>query len=314
MESARKQTAGHSFKERFVAWWEGYELEDVAQQKGGKPTRSRRSSKPLKDSRFTPRVECLNQVWGEGFAAPGDAEFCASLLTPIGLSGQNKVLALAAGLGGPARAVAEAFGCWVDAMDADPELVEAGMELSDAAGMAKRVPVSQFDPESSELAERAYDCVFTRELLHTVADKRSLVGRVEAALKHGGHFLFTDYVVGDGRRNSAGFKEWLESEPSERHVSSVQETSNIVVESGLEPRVVRNITETYLEHITATWSRWQEIVDAINAFKTKREILGHLIDEVTLWTNRAAAIRRGDIQVYSFHATKRRAAQGMSDW
>lgn len=314
MEGEEKQTARHGFKERFAAWWEGYELEDLVKQNGRRSTRPRAREVPLKESRFTPRVECLNQVWGEGFAAPGDAEFCCGLATPVGLTGKHRVLALATGLGGPARAFVEEFGCWVDAMDQDKELVEAGMAMSDAAGLGRRASVSEFNQETTELPERTYDCVFGRELLHALEDKRDLIRRIETTLKYGGHLLFTDYVVGEGRRNSPSFKEWLQAEPKDLFVASVQETSNIIVESGLEPRVVRNISESYLEYITATWSRWQEIVDAINEFSSKTEILGHLVDEVTHWTNRAAAIRRGDIQVYSFHATKRRAAQSMSDW
>ena len=36
--------------------------------------------------------------------------------------------------------------------------------------------------------------------------------------------------------------------------------------------------------------------------------------EGELWTNRSEAIQRGDLKVYSFHATKRTAGIGMSDW
>src|SRR5215469_13451931 len=56
------------------------------------------------------RLTIAQWLWGDGFVMPGDADFVLELVKPFGLTPAMSMLDLSAGLGGPARAIAQAFG------------------------------------------------------------------------------------------------------------------------------------------------------------------------------------------------------------
>ncbi len=301
------------WQHRFTAWWGGYEL--------GRPRRrievadipAHESVPQVRESRVSPAIECLNQVWGEGFSSPGDAEYCCNLVRPIGLTDKLSMLELGAGLGGPARAISKEFGVWITGMELDRTLAAAGMDLSVAAGMGRKVPISPFDPKTAEFPERKFDCVFSKQGFCQIADQRDLAQKIERTLKYGGHLLYTDFVAADGAKGRSSLQQWLDTEPKPLSLVTANESTDILIESGLDPRVARDISDEYAEMITTTWTRWQEIVETINQFANRDQLMRALAQEVELWTNRSEAIQRGALKVYSFHATKRTACKGMSD-
>ena len=303
-----------TFKERLIAWWEGYELQLKVVDDVAIKTKDRDPVETEKESRYSPRIECLIQVWGEGFVSAGDAEFCCDLVRPIGLTDELSMLDLGAGLGGPARAISKEFGVWIAGMENDREFAKIGMEMSTAAGMAKKAPVSIFDPEQADLPERKYDCVFSKELLYRVQDKHELARRIEKSLKYGGHLLCVDFVAAYGRRNKPPLKQWSAEEPTRPFLFTAGQMNDMMIESGLEPRVARDITEDYLEQVKRTWNNWQQIIEAIGEFSNKDDIMQALLSELQLWTRRSEVIEGGDLKVYSFHSTKRSSAKSMSDW
>src|SRR5215469_14219428 len=53
----------------------------------------------------------------------------------------DRILDIGCGIGGPARWVADKFGCHVTGIDLTPEFVEAARRLNDITGMSDRVTV-----------------------------------------------------------------------------------------------------------------------------------------------------------------------------
>ncbi len=306
-----------AWKLRFLAWWEGY---DLAQPQAplahsAKKKRRREDIVPeLRESRLAPRIECKNLVWGEGFTSPGDAAYCCDLVRPAGLTAEHSMLDLGAGLGGPARAFAREFGVWVTGKEIDRELADAGMELSVAAGMARKAPISVFNPKTTEIPDRKFDCIFSKETIFLVADKREFIRKIERGLKSRGNLMFTDFIAADGASGKPNLRQWINSEPGDPHPISAKETTGILAESGLEPRVARDITDEFESMLIATWNNWKDIVETLNTYVNRDELMQELAKETQLWTVRQQAIQSGDLKVYSFYATKRAAGMGMSDW
>ncbi len=303
-----------AWKLRFMAWWEGYEF-DTPKARSVNIDSSAEDAEPvLQESRLAPHIECKNFVWGEGFTSPGNAEYCCDLLRPSGLTAEYSMLDIGAGLGGPARAFAREFGVWVTGMELDREFADAGMEISVAAGMARKAPISVFNPKTTEIPERKFDCIFSKETFFLIPDKRDLMRKIERGLKSGGHLMFTDYVAADSAIGSPDLQQWIDAEPRIPHPIGAAEITEIVSETGLEPRVARDITDEFEAMITASWNNWKEFVERIETYVNRDMLMRELAMETQLWTIRQQAIRNGTLKVFSFHATKRAAGMGMSDW
>ena len=300
------------WKLRLIAWWDGNEV-DKPRATPVKIKRRRAKFEPeLRESCLAPHIECKNFVWGEGFTSPGDAAYCCDLLRPTGLTSEYRrlqyMLDLGAGLGGPARAFAREFGVWVAGMELDRELATAGMELSVAAGMARKAPISVFNPKTTEIPERKFDCIFSKETLFLIAEKRALMRKIERGLKSGGHLMFTDYVAADGAIGKPALQQWIDSEPRIPHLITAAEFTDILTETGLELRVARDITDDFGGMLTKSWNNWKEIVETVDKHVSRDALMQELAKEVQLWTIRQQAIQSGDFKVFSFHATKRAAA------
>src|SRR5947207_639404 len=59
------------------------------------------------------RMTVAQWLWGDGYLMPGGPDFVLELVKPFGLTPAMSTLDLSAGLGGPARAIAQTFGTYV---------------------------------------------------------------------------------------------------------------------------------------------------------------------------------------------------------
>jgi hypothetical protein len=105
------------------------------------------------------RATVAQWLWGPGFIMPGDEHYVLELVKPFGLTPAMSMLDLSAGLGGPARAIAEAYGTYVTGLERSPERAKRGMEMSVTANLGKKATITQFNPESMELRPNSFDCI-----------------------------------------------------------------------------------------------------------------------------------------------------------
>jgi len=294
------------FKQRLKAWWDG---DDVPIEPAGPAPKitveERNGFVEPKQSRFSARIECLNLIWGDGFCGPGDDGFYCDLVRPIGLNSELSMLELGAGLGGGARAIVKEYGVWALGFEEDRELQEAGCEFSESAGLGRKAEICHFQPDTLELPLRKFDCVFAKEFMSRIADKRVLIQQIEKSLKYGSHLFIVDFAIEDGDRGAPGVQKWLKSKDQPRHVLSPNSMAATIVESGLENRVARDITDRYLQLTTDAWRNWQDIVKEIDQFEEREAILKELHGQVRLWTELIDILKTGNLRVFSYHATKR---------
>lgn len=297
------------WKRRFRAWWEGYELgrpdqPPEADPPAPPPSRTRdiphgnrsRFGKPLWTAT---RIEVVEKIWGAGFSTPGGDDFIPYLVKPLGLNPAMSVLDLSAGLGGAARKMASTYGCWVTGLEASPFLAEAAMERSVKAGLVKQAPVSAYDPGAFRHAKR-FDCVFAKEFFAFVADREALTDGIEMCLKPKGQLLFTDYVYEKAAPPGPATRAWLENEPLEPHVLSVQEVVTSLQQRNLDLRITEDITDTHRSLVI-------QAIQTLTGFLEKHSMSAQtklaVIDEVELWARRVAALQEG-LRCYRFFALK----------
>ena len=162
-----------SFRERFMAWWEGYEP----------PTTRLKAPAPTHEVHYevekqqweTTRLRLIQEVWGEGFSSPGGTDHILEMVKLFALDPAMSVIDLGAGLGGATRAMCESFGVWVNGFEADNDLAEAAQALSHKAGLAKRASITVFDSETFTRKAKSADCVFSKEFMYTVEDKKEFL-------------------------------------------------------------------------------------------------------------------------------------------
>ncbi len=108
---------------RLSAWWEGQEFRERSSEPAPP---SAPVEPPVRERRELDRLTLTQAIWGKGFNGPEAKEFLLHLVNPFGLTSSATVVQLGAGLGGAARAMVEAFGCRVKALEPAPELGRRG--------------------------------------------------------------------------------------------------------------------------------------------------------------------------------------------
>lgn len=315
---------------RFKAWWEGYDAEEYARLKLKKNTPAPAPQPPAREPEppiITPlqgekrpeadhdlpvdpwdekRIDVAQLIWGRGFCGPGGPEHVIAISKLLTLTPEMSMMHLGAGLGGPARALAEAFGVWVTGYETSPSLVAAGSELSAMAGMAKKAPMTYLDLSSPQPFERKYDRVMIDGFLSLVADKQDLLTRVEESLKPDGLCLITDYFLADEKTlTHPAYREWVAGEPRNLTLVRVEELREILQRCGYHVRVDDNLSAEYVSLIDQTWTGADKIVSDLLAQPGQNHLVNVVIKEAELWARRARLLREGHITYRRLLAAKR---------
>ncbi len=306
------------FRERLAAWWHGYELvpagaTESAEPDGEGPAAAAPAPRPAPGAGRTwnaDRLAAVELIWGKGFIWPGGAEHALSLVKPTTLDPAMQVLDLSAGLGGADRAIVDEFGIWMTGLEASKELAEEGMQQSTMAGMAKKAPISHYDPEAADLPEDKFDRVFARETFFRVRMKEQLFESIQQTLKEGGEFLFTDYVLRREGAKSEAIDRWTAKEDGPVYPWSVEKYEEMFQTLNMELRVTEDMSESYRGLILGGWHRF---LRALSATRMPPSLLLSAVDEAELWASRVAAMESGDVALYRFVALKKGVGT-MADW
>jgi ubiquinone/menaquinone biosynthesis C-methylase UbiE len=302
------------FKLRLKAWWQGCDVvvhARGAQGKADEPARRqvigyRDPERPWQTARA--KLACM--LWGEGFSHPGDTEHVLELAKPFALDPAMTVVDLCAGLGGGARAIVDAFGVWVNGMEPDREIAEAGMQISVKAGLGKKAEIVHYDPATLDIRAGTVDCIMCRQLLHRVEDKARFLRAVERALKNRGQIVLTDYVLAEpASLDSPAVKAWRQCEPHPLHLWTAQEYAAALKQAGLELRVTEDMTAGFRSMVL---NGWAALTTATEGASLDPELVRVLVDELERWTRRIAAFESGDLKLVRFYALKNNGIRSLS--
>jgi SAM-dependent methyltransferase len=146
--------------------------------------------------RLTPeRLAPLDQFHTRGLAATAD------LARLAGVTAETSVLDIGSGLGGPARFLANTFGCKVEGVDLSGPFVEAARRLTERMGLAERVSFRQASALDLPFEDGAFDVALLQHVAMNIADRPRLYGEIRRVLKPGGRFATFDIVLAVGQPN-----------------------------------------------------------------------------------------------------------------
>jgi SAM-dependent methyltransferase len=272
---------------RLHAWWDGCDHEPAAEAAD-------------RAGWSAARREAVQSLWGKGFSSPGEAEHVMTLVEPLGLDEKNSVIDLGPGLGGSTRAIAGETGASVTGFETDPELVEAGRELSVKAGMAKKAPVVAYKPPLIDASDGSADAVISKEALYAMPEKEVLFEEMYRVLKPLGQVLFTDYVVPEGHASPA-LEQWLAAEPPTPSPWCAERTVARLRDLGFEVRIAEDMTAVLKGLVL---DGWKNLATSLTAGAVPNETGRAIVEEAELWVRRLALFDTGDLRCYRFHAIK----------
>jgi ubiquinone/menaquinone biosynthesis C-methylase UbiE len=133
-----------------------------------------------------------DQFHGRGLEATEDL---AALVQP---AASDHLLDVGSGLGGPARYLAQRFGCRVTGVDLTPEFCAVATQLTQQLGLQNQVDFHVADALALPFGDASFDGAYSMNVSMNIADKASLYCALRRVLKPGGWLLLSELARGDG--------------------------------------------------------------------------------------------------------------------
>lgn len=312
---ARLKSLGHGpWKARFHAWWEGEawvaaDAEDEDEDDldglshgGGRVEPEAPAvfeAHSITEGWTEARIKLNEKLWGEGFVSPGGDKVILELIAPLGLNKESSVVDLGCGLGGSTRKIAKTTNSWVSGYEPDRGLAEAAMERATMAGLTKRAPVQNMELLAVKIRRRTIDCVFSKEALFTVGNRKKLFQTISKMLKVEGHLLFTDFFLAGADSAGPATKSWSAHEPSPPQLWTIEDTVATLEGFGFEVRITEDITEPYQERVVKGFSK---LLDMIKQRPSDLDFTSWAATEAEHWARRVAVLESGEIKVFRVYA------------
>lgn len=336
---------------RLKAWWDGYDVDELAARYAAQQARlaeadqAARESVPEEDDESEDataeaeaaaeelsavdlvapanpsewneeKINIAQIIWGEGYCGPGGPDYIVTLSKLMALSPEMSMLQLGCELGGPARVLVDRFGVWITGYDENQLLIDKGNDISEKMGMKKKAVLTSYDPGTFDGFDRKFDRALAKEAFFTIEDKAGMMDSIEDKLKPGGLLLLTDYVLGnEAAVAKEEFREWKINERSTPYLSTPDEMAALVKNARMQVRVSEDITDQYLAMINDAWSNADDVASKLAREEDGATKVEVLMKEAQFWTRRKKLLQSGDLRLWRIVGNKKASGPSMmSDW
>ena len=110
----------------------------------------------------------------------------------------DHILDVGSGLGGPARYLAQRFGCRVSGIDLTAEFCDVARHLTALLGFEERVSVRQGDALAMPYGDATFDGAYSMNVSMNIADKRALYREIRRVLKPDAWLMLSEVAQGPG--------------------------------------------------------------------------------------------------------------------
>lgn len=160
----------------------------------------------------------------------------------VGIAADAAVLDAGSGLGGPARYLAETFGCQVEGVDLSPDYVAVARLLTGRAGLAGRVAFREGDLTALPFEDARFGLVWTQHVAMNIADRASLYRELRRVLKPGGRLAFYDPLAADGHPDLTYPVPWAQTAATSTLLTA-EETRSGLAEAGFAVLSLDDVTD-----------------------------------------------------------------------
>lgn len=162
----------------------------------------------LDTTQYAPeKIRNYEAIYGLHFVSPGGEACARECVARLGLSPGDTVLDVGSGLGGSAFLMAREFGARVHGIDVSANMVALAKNKCRQEQLESLVRFTRGDCLDLTVA-RAYQAVYSRDVILHIAEKRRLFETLREVLVPGGRLLFTDYCRGEDPP-SAAFESYV---------------------------------------------------------------------------------------------------------
>lgn len=168
------------------------------------------------------------------------------------LTPRSHVLDIGSGLGGPARTLAETYGCRVTGIDLTKAFCDAAVAMSDWVALESRVSFKQGDATNLPFEDRTFDAAMTIHVAMNVAAKDKMYAEAHRVLKPGGIFAVYDVLQGEG--GDVIYPVPWARDPSISHLATPDEMKSLLTDAGftlLDVQDLSDESQRFFEEMTA---------------------------------------------------------------
>jgi SAM-dependent methyltransferase len=166
-----------------------------------------------------------------------------ALARAAGITAADRVLDVGGGIGGPARQLAERFGCHVTVVDLTAEYCAVGEQLTAWTGLTDQVSFVHANALEMPLPDASFNVVWTQHASMNIPDKAGLYREIARVLRPGGRFAFFDVLAGPNQ--PIHFPVPWAADPSFNFLLPPEDTRTMIAETGF--REVSWMTDEALE-------------------------------------------------------------------
>lgn len=197
------------------------------------------------------------------------------LAQSLNLNAASHVLDIGSGLGGPARTLAETYGCHVTGIDLTQAFCDAATTLSGWVGLSDRVTFRQGDATSLPFADAQFDAAMTIHVAMNIAAKDKMYAEARRVLKPGGRFGVYDVLQGEG--GEVLFPVPWAREPSISHLATPDAMRSLLTNAGFKIADTQDSTEESQRWFEAMAARMSQAASAV----TFQTFLGNDFPQMT---------------------------------
>ena len=206
------------------------------------------------------------------------------------VSPTDHILDVGSGLGGPARYLAQRFGCRVSGIDLTAEFCDVARHLTSllGLGLSDRVSFERGDALAMPFGDAAFDGAYSMNVSMNIADKRALYREIHRVIKPGAWLSLSEVAQGPG--GEPDFPTPWARTASSSFLATAAETRANLVASGFTIESLRETAEVALAY--AARSRAAVEAGGKPLHRAVSLIHGALAEEATANTGRALRERR----------------------
>jgi len=116
------------------------------------------------------------------------------LAQKAGITRHTSVLDVCSALGGPARHLAQKYGCTVTGLDATVKMVDEAVKRTNRAGLSELVSFRNGNALDMPFHADTFEVVWGQDAWYYITDKERLVREAARVLRSGGMIAFTDWI------------------------------------------------------------------------------------------------------------------------
>jgi ubiquinone/menaquinone biosynthesis C-methylase UbiE len=229
-------------------------------------------------------------LMGEQIHVGGEKE-TGILAQKAGVSADSHILDVCSALGGPARHLAQTYGCRVTGLDATQRMHQEAISRTKQAGLDDKVEFKLGNALDMPFRANTFDVVWGQDAWCYITDKKRLIEECTRVLQPGGVLAFTDWLETGSMSND----EWqaLHTFMVFPYMETLEGYANLAENAGLKVIEKEDLTPDFASNVQIYLDKVQNEFRQGILDNYGQEMYDDVERGITLWRDASAAGKVG---------------------